>query len=188
MASGDAGSAGPGGMTRRDFVRGATLAPAAPAFLPGCGSASTAPSIEEKIAQMLLVGFRGTALDGSEPIARDLRDLGIGGAILFDRDVLLKAWCRNVTSPEQQLRTRGRSEREPRQSGHRPLRPQPLRGSGGGRRILVGNNLAYDPDVATRIIELVAGWVRDGIVPESRIDDSWTRIQKAKGQFAPAAA
>jgi len=54
--------------------------------------------------------------------------------------------------------------------------------------IPVGNDLAYDPDVALRTIELVAGWVRDGIVPESRIDDSWTRIQKAKGQFAQAAA
>lgn len=92
------------GWSRREFVRGAALATAAlaaPAVLPGCGSAVPAPSLEEKIAQMLLVGFRGTALDGSEPIARDLRDLGIGGVILFDRDVLLKAWGRNVTSPAQ---------------------------------------------------------------------------------------
>jgi beta-N-acetylhexosaminidase len=92
------------GMSRREFVRGAALATAAlavPPVLPGCGTAVPAPSLEAKIAQMLLVGFRGTALDGSEPIARDLRDLGIGGVILFDRDVLLKAYGRNVTSPAQ---------------------------------------------------------------------------------------
>src|SRR5512137_863579 len=91
-------------MTRREFVRGTALAAAAlaaPSLLPGCGSAIGAPSLEEKIAQMLLVGFRGTALDGSEPIARDLRDLGIGGVVLFDRDVLLKTYGRNVTSPGQ---------------------------------------------------------------------------------------
>ncbi len=97
-------SAAPRAMSRREFVQGAAAAAAAlatPVLLPGCGSASTAPTLEEKVAQMLLVGFRGTALDGSEPIARDLRDLGIGGVVLFDRDVLLKAWGRNVTSPAQ---------------------------------------------------------------------------------------
>lgn len=94
----------PRGMTRREFVRGAALATAAlaaPSLLPGCGPANGGPSLEEKIAQMLLVGFRGTALDGSEPIARDLRDLGVGGVVLFDRDVLLKSYGRNVTSPAQ---------------------------------------------------------------------------------------
>lgn len=49
----------------------------------------------------ILVGFRGTALDGTEPIARDLRDLGIGGVVLFDRDVLPESWGRNVSSPAQ---------------------------------------------------------------------------------------
>jgi beta-N-acetylhexosaminidase len=57
---------------------------------------------------MLIVGFRGTSLDGTEPIARDLRDLSIGGVILFDRDVLLKQWGRNVTSPEQLSALTGR--------------------------------------------------------------------------------
>ncbi|MEI7704509.1 MAG: glycoside hydrolase family 3 protein [Deltaproteobacteria bacterium] len=92
------------GISRREFVRGAVLATAAmaaPAVLSGCGSTSVAPTLEEKIAQMLVVGFRGTSLDGSEPIARDLRDLGIGGVVLFDRDVLLKTSGRNVTSPAQ---------------------------------------------------------------------------------------
>jgi beta-N-acetylhexosaminidase len=90
-------------MSRREFIRSASLASAAlaaPALFPGCGPAA-APTLEEKIAQMLLVGFRGTSLDGSEPISRDLRDLGIGGVVLFDRDVLLKSYGRNVTSPPQ---------------------------------------------------------------------------------------
>ncbi len=90
-------------LTRRAFLKGAVAsaaALAAPAVLPGCGGA-VEPTLEEKIAQMLVVGFRGTALDGTEPIARDLRDLGVGGVVLFDRDVLLQSYGRNVTSPEQ---------------------------------------------------------------------------------------
>jgi beta-N-acetylhexosaminidase len=91
-------------MSRREFMKGAALATATlavPSVLPGCGAAPAGPTLEEKIAQMLLVGFRGTSLDGSEPISRDLRDLGVGGVILFDRDVLLKTSGRNVTSPAQ---------------------------------------------------------------------------------------
>ena len=46
--------------------------------------------------------------------------------------------------------------------------------------ILVANNMVYDPDVAPHTIQLVAGWVRSGVIPEARIDASWERIRKAK--------
>ncbi|MEY2668334.1 MAG: hypothetical protein RJA59_972, partial [Pseudomonadota bacterium] len=52
--------------------------------------------------------------------------------------------------------------------------------------LLFGNNLVYDPDVAPRTIELVAGWVREGILPEARIDASWRRIQAAKARMTQA--
>jgi beta-N-acetylhexosaminidase len=86
-----------------------------PLLLAGCGRACSAgtqdtrtgpagaaeASLEQKIAQMLLVGFRGTTLDESNYIVRDIRDYRIGGVILFDRDALLKTSGRNIVSPAQ---------------------------------------------------------------------------------------
>ena len=48
---------------------------------------------------MLLIGFRGTELTDENPIIRDLRDYQVGGVILFDYDVVMKTYGRNVTSP-----------------------------------------------------------------------------------------
>ncbi len=92
--------------SRRTFLKGSALAgavAACPALLAGCGSSSTTrePTLEEKIAQMLLVGFRGLTLDESNYIYRDIRDYRIGGVILFDRDAALKSYGRNITSPAQ---------------------------------------------------------------------------------------
>lgn len=94
------------GCSRRTFLKGAALTGAAavcPPLLSGCGSSASSgePTLEEKIAQMLMVGFRGTTLDESNYIIRDIRDYGIGGVILFDRDAMLKTYGRNITSPEQ---------------------------------------------------------------------------------------
>jgi beta-N-acetylhexosaminidase len=50
---------------------------------------------------MLLVGFRGTALDESNYIVRDIRTHRIGGVILFDRDAAVGTYGRNITSPAQ---------------------------------------------------------------------------------------
>jgi beta-N-acetylhexosaminidase len=46
--------------------------------------------------------------------------------------------------------------------------------------LLFGNNLVHDPDVAPRTIERVAAWVREGSLPEERIDASHRRILAAK--------
>ena len=40
--------------------------------------------LEEKIGQMLLVGFRGNYLDNANPIVDAISNLHIGGVILFD--------------------------------------------------------------------------------------------------------
>ena len=59
------------------------------------------PDLRAKIAQMLLVGFRGlTVKDAPETVA-DIRDRGLGGILLFDYDAPTKRYDRNVASPAQ---------------------------------------------------------------------------------------
>lgn len=89
---------------RRQFLRiaGGTLAATG---LSGCGrlfrNAQEPVSLDTAIGQMLLVGFRGTSIDKSHPIAADIRRRHLGGVVLFDYDVRLKQTGRNITSPEQ---------------------------------------------------------------------------------------
>lgn len=59
------------------------------------------PSLEEQIAQMFLVGFRGTELTADNHIVRDIQDYKIGGVILFERDGPTLSRPRNVVSGEQ---------------------------------------------------------------------------------------
>lgn len=54
--------------------------------------------------QMIMVGFRGLALEPDSPIVEDVRNGRVGGVILFDYDVLLKNPVRNVRSKEQVAR------------------------------------------------------------------------------------
>ncbi len=58
-------------------------------------------SLEQKLGQMLLLGFRGTVLEKDNPIVSDIRDHQIGGVILFDYDVVRQSADRNIASPEQ---------------------------------------------------------------------------------------
>ena len=71
-----------------------------------CGSADDSESssddltLKQAVGQMLLIGFRGTALDDST--AAVLREIQPGGVLLFDRDGPSKGEMpRNITSPEQ---------------------------------------------------------------------------------------
>jgi len=50
--------------------------------------------------------------------------------------------------------------------------------------VVVGNNLTYEPDVAARIIDLLAGAVADGRLSEARIDESYRRIMALKARWA----
>jgi beta-N-acetylhexosaminidase len=72
-----------------------------PTSMPTPPPAAAAPALRQKLAQMVLVGFRGTTLDPDNPIVADIRDRGIGGTVLFSRDVALGSPVRNVESPEQ---------------------------------------------------------------------------------------
>ena len=58
-------------------------------------------TLDEAIGQMLLVGFRGTAVDSTDHIYRDLRDYHVGSVILFDYDVPTGTRGRNIRSAGQ---------------------------------------------------------------------------------------
>ena len=57
--------------------------------------------LKEKIGQMLIVGFQGTEISKSSPIVKELKDVNIGGVILFDYDVPSGTPLRNIINPEQ---------------------------------------------------------------------------------------
>jgi len=66
-------------------------------------SAQSDDDLDEKIGQMLMVGFRGTTAREQSSIANDIRDLHLGGVVLFDFDVEKKEYGRNIVSPMQLL-------------------------------------------------------------------------------------
>ena len=61
----------------------------------------TAPTLDQKIGQMLMVGFRGTEVDRNHFIIKEIRNQNLGGVILYDHDVTHKLRKRNISSPAQ---------------------------------------------------------------------------------------
>ncbi|MBN2398275.1 MAG: glycoside hydrolase family 3 protein [Deltaproteobacteria bacterium] len=59
------------------------------------------PTLEEKIGQMVMVGFRGLTVDTHSSIMRDIEAGRVGGVILFDYDVPSASPVRNIKSPGQ---------------------------------------------------------------------------------------
>ena len=57
--------------------------------------------MREDIAEMMLVGFRGTELNGFHHIVRDVVKYHIGGVILFEYDSGKGSHGRNIVSPKQ---------------------------------------------------------------------------------------
>ncbi|MDR2937889.1 MAG: hypothetical protein LBU92_02990 [Prevotellaceae bacterium] len=66
-----------------------------------CATLHAADSLRYKIAQMLVVGFRGTEFTQKNHIYGDVKNLHVGGVILFDYDAVSKTRGRNITSPAQ---------------------------------------------------------------------------------------
>lgn len=58
-------------------------------------------NLEEKIGQLFLMGFRGADVSEGSVIAHEIRDCGIGGVILFDKDMVYHRPVNNIESPEQ---------------------------------------------------------------------------------------
>ncbi|MDR1506671.1 MAG: hypothetical protein LBI67_06170 [Treponema sp.] len=67
-------------------------------------SRDTEEVLKTKIAQMFLVGFRGTSLEKDNPVYADITKLGIGGVILFDYDMPSRSPVRNIVSKDQLTR------------------------------------------------------------------------------------
>jgi len=59
------------------------------------------PDIDQKIGQMLMVGFRGLSVNQNSPIVSDLQKYHLGGVILFDYDVPADSSVRNISSASQ---------------------------------------------------------------------------------------
>ncbi|MCG8343209.1 MAG: glycoside hydrolase family 3 protein [Chlorobiales bacterium] len=58
-------------------------------------------SLNTKIGQMIMVGFRGTSLQEASGLKQDITQRHLGGVVLFDYDVPSKSPGRNITSPGQ---------------------------------------------------------------------------------------
>ncbi|HPQ44918.1 MAG TPA: glycoside hydrolase family 3 N-terminal domain-containing protein, partial [Syntrophales bacterium] len=58
-------------------------------------------SLDTKIGQMIMIGFRGLSVDETSPVIVDIQKRHIGGVILFDYDVPSKSPVRNIESPPQ---------------------------------------------------------------------------------------
>lgn len=58
-------------------------------------------TLDDDIGEMLLVGFRGIAVDSTDHIWRDLTHFRVGSVILFDYDAVTGRRGRNITSRQQ---------------------------------------------------------------------------------------
>lgn len=58
-------------------------------------------TLDDDIGEMLLVGFRGVALDSTDHIWRDLTHFRVGSVILFDYDAATGRRGRNITGRQQ---------------------------------------------------------------------------------------
>lgn len=67
-------------------------------LLPLLGHSFT---LEQKIGQMIMVGFRGFALTEEDPLYQQIERGQIGGVILFDYDTENQEFVRNIRSPDQ---------------------------------------------------------------------------------------
>ena len=68
---------------------------------PSMAQGAMPPSLRQQAARMLIVGFRGDSV--GEDVRHYLQDIGVGGVILFDRDLTGDGTrgSRNIKSPSQ---------------------------------------------------------------------------------------
>jgi beta-N-acetylhexosaminidase len=73
-------------------------------IVEGCAATAAIEGAPPKpplpVADLLLVGFRGSQVEGSEEIRSLVCDVKVGGLILFERDAMT-GQSRNIVSPEQ---------------------------------------------------------------------------------------
>lgn len=56
------------------------------------------------LGQLVVVGFRGTTIDSESEIVKQIKDLNLGGFVLFDYDVESGEYGRNITGDSQLLK------------------------------------------------------------------------------------
>jgi len=78
------------------------------------------PPATLRVADLLLVGFRGTEVDGNEDVRRLVCDVKVGGLILFERDVAT-GQSRNIESPDQLRKLTTDLQELAKQCAGRPL-------------------------------------------------------------------
>ena len=101
----------------------AIAAVAAVGALVGACTALAAPKrppMGLPVAELLLVGFRGTAVEGNDEIRRLVCHVKVGGVILFERDVAT-GQPRNLVSPEQVAKLTANLQELARRCARRPL-------------------------------------------------------------------
>src|SRR6185503_21379541 len=79
---------------------GPAASPPTTSAIPSAAPSGTILPLRQRIARMLVVGFRGMAVDDAPWLEAAIRDDGLGGVILFDRDGRSQG-PRNIESPEQ---------------------------------------------------------------------------------------
>lgn len=57
--------------------------------------------LKEQIGQMIMTGFRGTEVSENSDIYKMVKDVEIGGVVLFDYDISLNSFPRNIVNYEQ---------------------------------------------------------------------------------------
>jgi beta-N-acetylhexosaminidase len=63
-----------------------------------------ATSLDDKIAQMYMIGFFGTQAPSNSQICKDIRDYNLGGVILFDYNPIDKTKPKNISNKAQVAR------------------------------------------------------------------------------------
>ncbi|MGB5966001.1 MAG: glycoside hydrolase family 3 N-terminal domain-containing protein [Sulfurimonadaceae bacterium] len=58
------------------------------------------PTLDKKIASLVVIGFHGTVIDTESPIVSEIKS-GLGGVILFDQDPLNKMERKNIVNAKQ---------------------------------------------------------------------------------------
>jgi beta-N-acetylhexosaminidase len=94
------------------------------------------------IGELLLVGFRGTEVEGNEEVRRLVCDVKVGGVILFERDAATGA-PRNLVSPEQIVRLTSDLQTLARRCAGRPLFI--ATDAEGGQVMRLSTRLGYPP-------------------------------------------
>ena len=61
----------------------------------------------KRLGQMLIVGFRGTEINSEHPAIKNLKELNVGGVILYNYDYELEVSDRNIASQDQLLQLSG---------------------------------------------------------------------------------